>query len=63
MQPRQALGAVGGGAPLAAGVMGYLMRAGVTRYLRMRRMGNNPSLVGASVTPQGNERAPGKSAC
>jgi hypothetical protein len=39
------------GAALAAA---YASRNELRRYLRIRRMGSDPSLVGESVTPQGN---------
>jgi hypothetical protein len=35
----------------------YASRNELRRYLRIRRMGNDPSLVGESVTPQGNQKA------
>jgi hypothetical protein len=42
------------GAALAAT---YASRNELRRYLRIRRMGSDPSLVGQSVTPQGNQKA------
>lgn len=41
----------------AVGATVFASRAELRRYLRMRRMGKDPSLVGVSVTPQGNRRA------
>jgi hypothetical protein len=45
---------------VTAGVLAglaFASRSELQRYLRIRRMGADPSLVGVSVTPQGNARA------
>ena len=44
-----------------AGAAAYLSRAELKRYVRILRMQQDPTLVGASVTPQGNEAALGLS--
>ena len=51
---------------LIAGLIGiggaaFVMRDELIRYVRIIRMGKNPALVGASVTPQGNKLALRKS--
>lgn len=46
----------------AAALAAYLTRAELNRYVRILRMANDPTLVGASVTPQGNWAALGQSA-
>jgi hypothetical protein len=45
--------AVGGGL--------FAVRGELLRYIRIRRIGQNPALVGVSTTPQGNEAALRKS--
>jgi len=47
---------------LIAGLVGiagavFANRDDFIRYLRIRRMGQNPALVGASITTQGNKLA------
>ena len=39
----------------------FAMRDELLRYIRIKRMGNNPALVGISTTAQGNEAALRKS--
>jgi hypothetical protein len=45
----------------AAGGAAYVNRQELRRYLMMQKMDSNPSLVGESVTPQGNTMALGRS--
>ncbi|MGH3319216.1 MAG: hypothetical protein ACRDN9_03380 [Streptosporangiaceae bacterium] len=40
----------------------YLQRQELQRYLNIKRMGENPDLVGKSITPQGNMAALGRTA-
>jgi hypothetical protein len=47
---------------VAAGGAAFLVRDEIFRYVRIRRMGDNPALVGVSVSPQGNELALRRSA-
>lgn len=46
----------------AGAAMAYAMRKEVRRYVAIKRSSGNPSVVGQSITPQGNERALGASA-
>ncbi|MGI8696182.1 MAG: hypothetical protein ACR2JQ_05970 [Mycobacteriales bacterium] len=46
----------------AMGAAAFSMRKEMLRYVLIRRSETDPSVVGRSVTPQGNERAMGRSA-
>lgn len=49
---------LGLGAVIAGGALAtYLNRAELNRYRRILQMENDPSVVGVSVTPQGNTLA------
>lgn len=42
---------------VAVGGAAFLVRDEIIRYVRIRRIGGNPALVGESVSAQGNELA------